>query len=102
MGELKGHTDAIWDLAIHPTSGVLLSCASDGTCRLWNHKATNPQLKLYQAEESQSLISALNQAYIVHVLSSVDTLYISFGPILYTPPIYEFPTEVYIVAVSVA
>lgn len=53
MGELKGHTDAIWDLAVHPTSGFLLSCASDGSCRLWNHQLTNPQIKLYQAEESK-------------------------------------------------
>ena len=53
MGELKGHTDAIWDLAVHPTSGLLLSCASDGTCRLWNHQLTNPQIKLYQVEESK-------------------------------------------------
>ena len=70
MGELKGHTDAIWDLAIHPTSGLLLSCASDGTCRLWNHQATNPHLKLYQAEDSQSLFVIV----LSNKLSLVDRL----------------------------
>lgn len=49
-GVLQGHTDAIWDLAVHPKSGLLLSCAADGTCRLWNHTLTSPQLKLFQAE----------------------------------------------------
>ena len=55
VGELKGHTDAVWDFAIHPTSGLLLSCASDCTCCLWNHQVSNPQLKVYQAETSQLL-----------------------------------------------
>ena len=49
-GVLQGHTDAIWDLAVHAKTGLLLSCAADGTCRLWNHTLTSPQIKLFQAE----------------------------------------------------
>ncbi|KAL5463206.1 hypothetical protein EMCRGX_G032085 [Ephydatia muelleri] len=47
---LKGHSDAVWDLAIHPTSERLLSCAADGTCCLWDHQSSNPLLKVYAAE----------------------------------------------------
>ena len=49
-GVLQGHSDAIWDLAVHSKLGLLLSCAADGTCRLWNHTQTSPQVKLFQAE----------------------------------------------------
>jgi striatin 1/3/4 len=49
-GVLQGHTDAIWDLAVHPKTSLILSCAADGTVRLWNHTLTSPLVKLLDAE----------------------------------------------------
>ena len=49
-GVLQGHTDAIWGLAVH-SNGLLLSCGADGTCRLWNHQLTSPQVKLFRPEQ---------------------------------------------------
>lgn len=51
-GVLQGHSDAIWDMAVHPKTGLILSCSADGTVRLWNHTLTSPQVKLFEAEES--------------------------------------------------
>lgn len=36
FGTLKGHTDRITDLAIHPSGRVAISVAADQTVRLWN------------------------------------------------------------------
>ena len=45
QGALTGHTDAVWDLAMHPSMGLLLSCSADGTCRLWNkQQQTSPEV----------------------------------------------------------
>ena len=38
QGALTGHTDAVRELAMHPSMGLLLSCSADGTCRLWNRQ----------------------------------------------------------------
>ncbi len=66
QGVLQGHSDAIWDLAIHPTTGLLLSCAADGTCRLWNHQLTSPQIKLFQAESGTCCFSPWPQKGVLH------------------------------------
>ena len=50
QGVLQGHSDAIWDLAVHHKSGLLLSCSADGSVRLWNHTLTSPQVKQFDAE----------------------------------------------------
>ena len=47
-GILEGHTDAVWDLAVHSSSGSLLSCSADGTCRLWSRQLS--EVKCFQAE----------------------------------------------------
>ena len=62
-GVLLGHTDAIWGLSVHPKSGLLLSCAADGSCRLWNHTITSPQLKLIEAESGLVHSAALYCIY---------------------------------------
>ena len=42
---LAGHTDAVWDLAMHPSLSLLLSCSADGTCRLWStQQQTSPEV----------------------------------------------------------
>ena len=54
-GVLQGHSDAVWDLAVHPKSGLLLSCGADGSVRLWNHTLTSPQVKLFETEPGTPL-----------------------------------------------
>lgn len=54
QGVLIGHTNAVWDLAVHSSTGFLLSCASDGSCRLWNHRQTSPQVGEFRTEQSES------------------------------------------------
>jgi WD40 repeat protein len=62
---LRGHTAAISYLDFSPVlPNVLLSCSSDGTCRIWNAsnasvpaivlKATGPQFALSSHELSRS------------------------------------------------
>ena len=48
-----GHTDAVWDLALHPTTGYILSCSADGSCRLWNHRQTSAQVREFRTEKSE-------------------------------------------------
>ncbi|XP_065176566.1 striatin-like [Sycon ciliatum] len=38
---LAGHTDAVWDLAVHNSHTLLASASSDGTCRIWNWMSGN-------------------------------------------------------------
>lgn len=33
---MTDHTDAVWDLAMHPSLPILLSASSDGTVRMWD------------------------------------------------------------------
>ena len=55
QGVLQGHTDVVWDLAVHPTTGFVLSCGADGSCRLWNHHQTSPQIREFRTEQSKYL-----------------------------------------------
>ena len=50
-GVLVGHTDAVWDIAVHSRSPTLLSCSSDGTCRLWNPQQDDPLLLTITAKQ---------------------------------------------------
>jgi len=59
QGVLTGHRDAVWDLAIHPTTGLLLSCGADGSCRLWNHTQSSPMVQEFVAEERKLVASVL-------------------------------------------
>lgn len=36
VGELRGHTDAIWDIALSNNGDTLASASMDQTCRLWD------------------------------------------------------------------
>ncbi len=53
QGVLFGHTDAVWDLCVHPVTGYLLSSAADGSCRLWNHHQTSAQIREFRTEPSE-------------------------------------------------
>ena len=53
QGVLIGHTDAVWELVVHSSTGLVLSAAADGTCRLWDHHQTSPQVMEFRAEESE-------------------------------------------------
>ncbi|XP_076311640.1 connector of kinase to AP-1 isoform X2 [Tachypleus tridentatus] len=48
--ELKGHTDAVWDLAVHTATTQLLSCAADGSVKLWSPHSKSPLLNTYTPE----------------------------------------------------
>ena len=50
---LTGHTNAVWDLAIHHQQNHLLSCSADGTCRLWNPIVKVPIVNTYSASKGQ-------------------------------------------------
>ena len=36
LGELVGHTDAVWDLALLRDENTLVSCGAEGTVKIWN------------------------------------------------------------------
>jgi len=40
QASLKGHTDAVWDLAVHRDRNLLATCSSDGSCKLWDWRTT--------------------------------------------------------------
>jgi len=44
QGILKGHTDAVWDLAVHKDRDLLATTSSDGTCKLWNWRLSQDPL----------------------------------------------------------
>ncbi|XP_013780584.1 striatin-3-like [Limulus polyphemus] len=48
--ELRGHTDAVWDLAVHTATTQLLSCAADGSVKLWSPHSKSPLLNTYTPE----------------------------------------------------
>lgn len=58
QGVLTGHSDTVWGLAVHNTTGLLLSCGGDGTCRLWDHHQTSPQVQCFQTEESELVLGS--------------------------------------------
>lgn len=47
---LVGHTDAIWELAVHPIETFLLSASADATLRMWNFSQSSPLQQSYSLE----------------------------------------------------
>eukprot|EP00003_Mantamonas_plastica_P025589 TRINITY_DN5050_c0_g1_i3.p2 TRINITY_DN5050_c0_g1~~TRINITY_DN5050_c0_g1_i3.p2 ORF type:complete len:454 (+),score=141.87 TRINITY_DN5050_c0_g1_i3:2031-3392(+) len=55
LGMYTGHTDAIWDLDVHPFSNFLLSASADGTVCLWDIEQAEPLVRtLTLASETNS------------------------------------------------
>jgi len=46
IGELIGHTDAVWDLALVRDDNTLISCGAEGAVKVWEITATGGNLKL--------------------------------------------------------
>ena len=65
QGVLTGHRDAVWDLSVHPTTGLLLSCAADGSCRLWNHTQSSPLVREFVSEQRKLIIPVLGLTYML-------------------------------------
>ncbi|XP_046847886.1 LOW QUALITY PROTEIN: striatin-like [Xenia sp. Carnegie-2017] len=57
---LTGHTNAVWDLAIHHQQNHLLSCSADGTCRLWNPIVKVPIVNTYSASKEQGIPTSVD------------------------------------------
>ena len=51
QGILEGHTDSVWNLVVHPSSGLLLSSSADGICRLWDPLQSSHKLRDFTAPE---------------------------------------------------
>lgn len=49
-GILEGHTDAIWDLVLNQSNGLLASASADGRCILWD-PVNSSQVKCITSEE---------------------------------------------------
>ena len=45
-GELIGHTDAVWDLALVRDDSTLISCGAEGVVKVWEITATGGNLNL--------------------------------------------------------
>ena len=45
-GELIGHTDAVWDLALVRDDTTLISCGAEGSVKIWEITGTGGNLKL--------------------------------------------------------
>jgi WD40 repeat protein len=43
---LKGHTDAIWDVALHPTLSLVLTASADESIKLWDFGASSTRTLL--------------------------------------------------------
>ena len=56
---LAGHTNAVWDLAVHHQQNYLLSCSADGTCRIWNPTAKTPLVNTYPASKGMFCYSVV-------------------------------------------
>ena len=54
---LEGHTDAVWGLAVQTNSLQLLSCSSDGTCKLWNPTLKSPLLNTFLLDKGNSWLN---------------------------------------------
>ncbi|KAG8790119.1 hypothetical protein FRC17_009007, partial [Serendipita sp. 399] len=46
QGELVGHTDAVWGLAVLREGSLLVSCSADGTVKVWDITSTPGALRL--------------------------------------------------------
>ena len=59
-GSFKGHSDAVWDLAMHPRLGLLLSCSSDRTCQLWNRWQSSSEVTCIPYAEELGLPTSVD------------------------------------------
>ncbi|XP_048863466.1 striatin-like isoform X2 [Brienomyrus brachyistius] len=59
-GELCGHTDAVWGLVYSSAHHRLLSCAADGTVRLWNAADTSPALAVFNESRELGIPSSVD------------------------------------------
>jgi striatin 1/3/4 len=63
LARFEGHTDAIWDVALHPLRPVLATASADGTVKVWSTDDLSSPLKLSwgyfgtdSEEESRSIV----------------------------------------------
>lgn len=56
QGILKGHTDAVWDLVVHRDRDLLATCSSDGTCKIWNWKASHEPVISLTADPGMDML----------------------------------------------
>ena len=52
-GILEGHTDSVWDLVVHPSTGLLASSSADGSCILWDPQLSSPQVRTFGPDEGK-------------------------------------------------
>lgn len=57
---LTGHTNAVWDLAVHVQQMYLLSCSADGTCRLWKPFSKSPLLSTFRNTKGEGLPTSVD------------------------------------------
>ena len=92
---MSGHTDAVWDVAVHPNREALLfSASSDGTVKIWNHKRlSNPCLQtiMHPSGDSQYIPTSLTvlatdstQLLVAYNDSSISVVDIETSEILHT------------------
>jgi len=104
LGIYKEHTDAVWDLAYHPSKPLLLSASADCTVKLWRplEDEQTPLLRTFECDPDDGVpVSCTfvrtdgNQA-VVGFSSSSSALYdIETGQqiVRFTPPSSESPPE---------
>lgn len=82
QGALAGHTDAVWDLAMHPSLSLLLSCSADGTCRLWStQQQTSPEVSCIPFVEELGLPTSVD--FVRHELRQMVVSYNTAQTLVY-------------------
>ncbi|KAJ1774131.1 1,2-dihydroxy-3-keto-5-methylthiopentene dioxygenase [Coemansia sp. RSA 1843] len=62
-GELVGHTDAVWDLALNARASLLASVSADATCKLWSTTSNTTSSGRSSSSSSSSKDSASTLTY---------------------------------------
>ena len=60
---LKGHSDVMLDLAMHPRLILILSCSSDGACQLWNRQQLSSEVTCITYVEELGLPTSVDFAH---------------------------------------
>ena len=76
---LTGHTNAVWDLAVHNQQNYLLSCSADGSCRIWNPTIKMSLINTYPATKGKVWDDMVGKMWMLYGICHIYTIYLWYG-----------------------
>jgi len=84
-GELRGHEEAVWSIASHPTSLQAVSCGADGLACVWDISLPNPHVTTFKSPDGSAATC------VDYIRNDPDSYMIAVGYLSSVVLVYSIP-----------